>query len=229
MTRALVITLVMTLAALLSGCSGLARTVYPPSPEPTELEAATSENAKLRKENAELTRVNHDLAYDLENTRIDLQKARAALEAQGLEPAETVPAFREVQIDRVALGMLTGPSNWDGKPGFDGIAVSFQVKDTEGTTLKRIGNVVFDLVDISDRKEEVIMSWAVPAEVLLESWQTLPPGYRLKLPWQGDPPYGRDLLFRAAFTSATGRRLNASIVFKLEPEKERHIAPEPEK
>jgi hypothetical protein len=211
----------LALVSLLCGCAGLARTAYPPSPEPTDLEAALAEAAALRKENAELTRINRDLAYEVENLRIDLLKARAALDASGLQPAESVPAFREVQIDRVGLGMLTGPSNWDGRPGLDGIAVSFQVKDSEGTTLKRIGNVVFDLVDISDRKQDVVMSWAVPAQVLLDSWQTLPPGFRLKLPWRGDPPYGRELLLRSAFTSAAGREFTASITFRLEPEEKR--------
>jgi hypothetical protein len=201
--------------ALLSGCMSAVR-VIPPSQEKTPLEAALAENTRLKAQLDAETEVNHKLAYDLEVARIDLQKCQAALAQQGLAPAETVPAFRDYMPDHLILGMLTGPSNWTGGKDFDGIAAYLLVKDSEGTTMKSKGNVVYDLIDTSLRKPETVMSWAIPAEVLGSTWESLPPGFRMRLPWQGKVPWGHHVLFRVTYMDAYGHTLTAEITFVLE-------------
>ncbi len=210
--------LTMLLAAMLSGCISVAR-LFPPSEEQTTFEQAVEENARLKKMLKTETHLNHTLAYELEIARIDLQKAQAALAAKGASAAnEKVRAFQDYEVASMRFGILTGPSNWDGKPGVDGFKVYLILKDSEGTTLKRKGNCIFDLIDISRRRERVIMSWAVPAEVLGAYWQSLPPGFHVKLPWQGEVPWGDEVVLRGTFTNAYGRQFSTSRVFRLERE-----------
>ncbi|MCD6405360.1 MAG: hypothetical protein J7M19_06005 [Planctomycetes bacterium] len=210
--------LTMLLAAMLSGCISVAR-LFPPSEEQTTFEQAVEENARLKKMLKTETQLNHTLAYKLEVARIDLQKAQAAVVAKEASAAdEEVAAFQDYEVARVRFGLLTGPSNWDDKPGLDGFRVYLIVEDSEGTTLKRKGNCIFDLIDISRRRERVIMSWAVPAEVLGSYWQSLPPGFRVKLPWQAEVPWGDEVVLRGTFTNAYGRQFSASRVFRLERE-----------
>ena len=151
------------IAMLCSGCARLAR-IIPPSEEKTPLERALDENAWLNESLATETQVNRHLAYELEKTRIELEQARAALQVKAGKTVEVVPAFRDYLVENIKFGMLTGPSDWDGQPGLDGFSVSLLVEDSEGTTLKRKGNALFELIDIAGRKQEVIMTWALPAE-----------------------------------------------------------------
>jgi len=229
------ICLVVLSALALSGCVRAAQLI-PPSKEKTREERLTDENAQLRERLQAEEEVNHRLAYQLEKARIELERARAAAVSaraaadRAAREALPEPAFEDFQIERVRLGLLTGPSNWDGKPGLDGFKVYLIAEDSEGTTLKRKGNCSFDLVDLS-QGEEVIMSWALPAEDLGDRWQALPPGFRVTLPWKGEVPWGDDVALRAKFTDAWGREFTAARVFTLKREEhggreEKPAAPE---
>jgi hypothetical protein len=210
--------LAMLAAALLAGCTTLAQAI-PPSPEKSELEKTRDENAHLKELLAVEIELNHGLAYELEVTRIELQKAKAALVAEGAKPVAEVPAFEDFEVRRIRFGLVTGLSDWDGKPGIDGFKVYLIGEDSEGTTLKRKGNAAFDLVDVSRRQQEVIMSWEFPADVLARGWQSLPPGFRVTLPWKGEVPWGDEVLLRATFTDSHGRVFTTSRVFLLEEKK----------
>ena len=199
----------------LCGCAGLAP-LYPPSEEKTQQEKLADENARLKALYETEHELNMKLAYELETTRIELEKARSALATEGREPAEAVIAFQDFEACCVRFGLLTGISDWDGEAGPDGFRVYLLVKDSEGTTLKRKGNCRFDLIDIASRNDEVIMSWAVPAEVLGGSWHSLPPGFRVLLPWKGEVPWGDEVVLRASFTDSYGRQFQTSRVFTLE-------------
>ncbi len=202
-------------AFLVSGCTSLAR-VIPPSEEPTPQEITADDNRRMKELYEAEHEMNMRLAYKLEKTLIELEKARAALVAAEAKPAETVPAFQDFEISIVRFGLLTGISDWDDAPGADGFKVYLITEDSEGTTLKRKGNCVVDLIDISRRGREVIMSWHVPAETLAGLWQSFPPGWRLTLPWKGDVPWGDEAVLRATFTDAHGREFQVSRVFRLE-------------
>ncbi len=206
---------IVLLAATASGCTTVAK-MFPRSERPTTLGAALTQNAQLKDLLAAETEVNYNIAYELEVTRIELQKARAGLAAAGAQAAAEVPAFDDFEVVQVKLGILTGLSDWDGEHGYDGFKVTLLTEDSEGTVLKRKGNVLLDLIDISRRSEEVIMTWAVPAEVLGSYWGSLPPGFRVKLPWRGEVPWGDDVVLRATFTDSRGRVFTASRVFTLE-------------
>jgi len=204
----------LAVSAALSGCTTAAR-IFPASRERTPLERALDENKRLKEQIATENQVNHDLAYQLEIARIDLQKAQAALAAKEIAPAETVPAFQDFEVARIQLGMLTGPAHWSGGQVSDGIAAYLLPKDSNDDTIKRKGNCLFELIDVSNRSEKVIMSWPMPADALGSHWESIPPGYRVRLPWQGEVPWGDDCVFRATFTDAYGRAFTATRLFRL--------------
>ncbi len=203
-----------------SGCTTIARAI-PASEEPSPEQILADDNRRLREQYDAEHALNMRLAYELEKTRIELEKARSALAASDAKPAETVPAFQDFEVSRIRFGLLTGISNWDGEPGADGFKVYLLTEDSEGTTLKRKGNCLVELIDIARGKEVVIMSWPVPAETLAGTWQSFPPGWRLQLPWQADVPWGDEAVLRATFTDAHGREFQVSRVFRLEGPNER--------
>lgn len=209
------VTAIMLAVLLACGCRSLAH-IYPPSEEKSPQEKLADENTRLKALYETEHELNMKLAYELEVTRIELEKARSALITEGREPAEAVIAFQDFEAWCIKYGLLTGISDWDGEPGADGFRVYLLVKDSEGTTLKRKGNCRFDLINISNRRDEVIMSWPVPAEVLGGYWYSLPPGFRILLPWKGEVPWGSEVVLRAAFTDSFGRRFQTSQIFKLE-------------
>jgi hypothetical protein len=203
---------VVLVAAVACGCATLA----PPSREQPPLAKALSENARLKESLDAEVQVNHRLAYELEISRINLEKAQAALEAKDAKPAATVPAFQDYEVDHIRLGMLTGPADWTRTGAYDGVAAYLLPLDSDDDVLKRKGNCAFELLDVTRNDGKVIMTWAVPAEVLGSYWQSVPPGYRVKLPWQGDVPYGDDVVVRATFTDAFGRTFVTSKLFHLD-------------
>jgi hypothetical protein len=206
------------LAALFAaGCTGLVRAI-PPSREPCTEERLANENARLQRRYDTEHELNMRLAYELETTRIEIERLRAALAASttDAEDAPPVAAFEDFEVRKVRFGLLTGPSDWDDKPGPDGIKVFILPEDSEGTTLKRKGSVLFELLDIANREQKVVMSWPVPAETLAANWWSLPPGFRMELPWRGQVPWGHEVLFRATFTDARGIVHQTSTVFVLE-------------
>jgi len=207
-------------SAVFCGCTSVMSAI-PPSPRQEPLEKALGENKRLQESLEAEIQVNHRLAYELEMARIDLLKAQAGLTAAQAKAAPTVPAFQDYQVERVDLGLLTGPADWDQAHGYDGIAAYLLLKDGDGDVIKRKGNCVFDLIDVARSKQDVVMSWAVPADVLGANWQSLPRGFRLKLPWQGDVPYGDDCVLRASFTDAFGRSFTASRLLHLEEQPQR--------
>lgn len=209
MKRAIAMVLV---AAAACGCAAL----MPPSREQPPLAKALSENARLKESLDAEVQVNHRLAYELEILRINLEKAQAALEAKDAKPAATVPAFQDYEVDHISLGMLTGPSDWTRTGGYDGIAAYLLALDSDDDVLKRKGNCLFELQDVTRGEGTVIMTWAFPAEVLGSHWQSVPPGYRVKLPWQGEVPYGDDVVLRATFTDSFGRTFVTSKLFHLD-------------
>ena len=214
MNRLLAIVLV---SALSCGCMSMAAAL-PPSREKTTLEAAVDENARLKKSLEAEVEVNHRLAYDLEIARINLEKAEAGLAAAQGKPAATVPAFQDYEVDHIRFGLLTGTADWDDSPGYDGIIAYLLLLDGDDDVIKRKGNCALDLVDLSHGSEKLVMTWAVPAEVLGSYWHSIPPGFRVKLPWQGDVPYGDECVLRATFTDAYGRTFTASKLIRLDKE-----------
>lgn len=200
-------------------CSGCARmaAIIPPSREKPTAEVLADENSELNKKLDAEIQINHRLAYELEKARIENEKAQAALSTAGAQPAETVPAFQDFEVAKIDFGLLTGASDWDDKPGYDGMMIFLLPRDSEGDVIKRRGSCAFELVDVS-RSNKVLMTWAVPSEILGEYWMSTPAGFRIKLPWQGDPPYGDNVVLNASFTDAYGRNFTASKLMKLVPQ-----------
>jgi len=196
---------------MLAGCP----VVSPPSREKTAAESREEENARLKKMYEAEVEVNRTLAYKLEVTRIDLEKAHAALELAKVEPAQTVPAFQDFEVDHIRFGWLTGSGDWDGNPGYDGIIAYLLLLDSTGDVLKRKGSCAFELVDMT-KGGNAVMTWGVPAEVIGTSWHGVPPGFRVKLPWQGEAPYGDECVLKATFTDAYGRTFTASKLMRIE-------------
>ena len=202
-------------AAALCGCVKMA-SMLPPSREKEPRELLAEENKNLKKQLDAEIQVNHRLAYELEKARIEVQKAEAGLTAAAAKPAETVQAFQDFEVAKVDFGMLTGPADWDGAPGYDGIMVFLLPRDTDGSVIKRRGSCSFDLIDVT-RGDKAVMTWAVPSEVIGSHWQSVPASFRIKLPWQGEAPYGDDCVLRASFTDAYARTFTATTLFKLKP------------
>lgn len=207
---------VFLIALACSGCVRMA-SIIPPSAEKTQAEKLEAENAALKKNLEAEIQVNHRLAYELEKMRIENEKAKAALAAAGANPAETVAAFQDFEVAKIDFGLLTGAADWDGKPGYDGVMVFLLPRDSEGDVIKRRGSCAFELVGVS-RGNKVLMTWGVPSEILGEYWAGAPAGFRMKLPWQGDPPYGDNVVLNASFTDSYGRTFTASKLMKLIPQ-----------
>lgn len=206
---------VIAAACFLSGCTSVA-SLYPRSRDKSAMEKLGDENERLNTLYETEHALNLKLAYDLEITRIELQKAREALGERGLRPAREVPVFQDFEVQRIRFGFLTGLSDWDEEPGADGLRAYLLPEDSEGTTLKRKGNCVFDLIDITGRRQRVIMSWEFPADELGATWYSLPPGFRLKLPWKGEVPWGHEVILRATYVDAYAREFQVSRTYTLE-------------
>lgn len=210
-----IILAVIAAACFLSGCTTVA-SLFPRSREKSEMEKLADDNQRLNTLYETEHTLNLSLAYDLEITRIELLKAREALGQRGLRPASEVPVFQDFEVQRVRFGFLTGLSDWDEEPGVDGLRVYLLPEDSEGTTLKRKGNCVFDLIDITGRKQSVIMSWKLPADELGATWYSIPPGFRLKLPWKGEVPWGHEVILRATYVDSYAREFQVSRAYTLE-------------
>jgi outer membrane murein-binding lipoprotein Lpp len=124
---------------------------------------------------------------------------------QGTPPPATTQDF---EVERISLGMLTGPADWDGQPGDDGIIVYLYPLDRSGDTVKRAGDCTFELFDLRHSERPLVMTWHIAAGEAAGLWETFPGCYRFKLAWQGSGAPPPEPVLKATFITLSGREFS---------------------
>jgi len=129
--------------------------------------------------------------------------------------------FKAVQIE---LGSITGPADFDGRAGDDGVRVLVQPRDRYGDLVKRAGTLEVDVVDAArEGAEQRFADWQFTQTQLAPAWVSGllgVGGYSLELKWpSGKLPERARLKLVVRFTTLDSRTLEATkdIEVKLPP------------
>jgi hypothetical protein len=170
---------------------------------------------KVRELGDQVEKLQNDVA--VKETVIQEQKKQiAALQQLGDKRLEKLYTVREIRVER-----LTGPANYDGKPGNDGITVYIQPIDRDGHVIKAAGAIRVELFDLAnpDGKRR-IGEYRLDVDHAGQAWygRLMTNHYTLKCPWRVGPPAHDEITVRAEFTEyLTGKSFRAQHVVKLKP------------
>lgn len=186
-----------SLAVLAPACT------YTPPPN------LAAENERLRASLAETERRITELRVSLSEMEKRLQSARGLSDAQ---------MANLILPEKIVIDPLSGPDDFDGKPGNDGIAVYLKPVDRDGDTLKVAGDIRIELYDLANPAGgNLLGTCEFTAEQARGMWygKLLTYHYTLKCPWQ-TPPQHDEVTIRAVFTeSLTQRVLTAQAVCRV--------------
>ena len=114
----------------------------------------------------------------------------------------------EIQIDP-----LTGGSNWDGKPGDDGVTVYLKPVDRDGDAVKAAGDVRIEILDLDNPPDQQLVGrYGVEADQLGKLWygKLMTQHYTFECPWTKSKPRHGQLTVRVKFIDyATKKTLTA--------------------
>ena len=167
-------------------------------------DALAEANAKLRAVRADLA------AADRETVALRARLTDAgAVVAEAPEQTRALGRVAGVELSR----MLTGGLDRDGAPGDELLAVTLAPVDADGEPVKAAGSVEIDLTDLAaDGAGRELGSWSFDAADAADRWRStaVGSGYRFRVPLAltGDAP--RKLHLHARFTTADGRRFDAT-------------------
>ena len=133
---------------------------------------------------------------------------------QGLPPDRPVDLFAAASMDIVSR---SGGTDFDGKPGDDGVTLYLRPKDAEGDVVKVSGRITVQLLDNADPNspQVVAVCTLATADELRAAWhgKFATDHYTIKCPFstQAKLPKSETLLANVSFTDyLTGRTLLAS-------------------
>lgn len=115
----------------------------------------------------------------------------------------------EIQIDP-----LTGGSDFDDRPGDDGLTIYLRPIDQHGDAVKAPGTIEVEVLDLAARQHDV-GRYRFEIDQLGELWiaKLMTDHYTLKCPWKGAPPQNSELTVRVSFEDyISGRVLTAQTV-----------------
>lgn len=124
----------------------------------------------------------------------------------------------DIQIDP-----LTGGSNWDGKPGDDGVTVYVKPVDRDGDAIKAAGDVRIEILDLGNPPDQQLVGrYGVEADQLGKLWygKLMTQHYTFECPWTKTRPRHEQLTVRVTFIDyATKNTLTAQALcsVKLAP------------
>jgi hypothetical protein len=138
----------------------------------------------------------------------------ATLQHLGDKRLEKLYYVTAIRIDR-----LTGPANYDDKPGPDGITVYIQPVDQDGHVIKAAGDIRIQLLDLANADgKHLIGEYRLDAEHARKAWygRLMTNHYSVKCPWRSGPPAHEDITVRVEFTDyLTGKTFRDQMVVKL--------------
>lgn len=193
-----------TLAACLTLLAAVAPAcTYTPPPN------LAAENDRLRASLADAERRNEELRVSVTEMEKRLQSVRGVSDAQ---------MANLILPEKIVIDPLSGPDDFDGQPGNDGIAVYLKPVDRDGDTLKVAGDVRIELYDLANPEGgKLLGTCEFTAEQARGMWygKLLTYHYTLKCPWQ-TPPQHEEVTIRVVFTEAlTQRVLTAQSVCRV--------------
>jgi len=126
------------------------------------------------------------------------------------KPPEQVPptlaGMPEFVVEAVEIAFYSVPFDRNDDGIHDGMAVYVCPTDRDGETLKRVGEVKLELIDLAADPRETLMQWEFPPQESLKHWSSIPRGYLFNLPWQGGkPPPIEEIYLKVTFTDRRGR------------------------
>lgn len=122
----------------------------------------------------------------------------------------------ECVVEAVEIGFLSVPYDKNDDGIDDGITVYVCPTDQDGETLKRVGQVKLDLIDLAPDPPATLMHWEFSTRETVKHWSSLPRGYLFNLPWQGGkPPEADQLYLKVTFIDLQGRSFTDERKFSL--------------
>jgi len=116
---------------------------------------------------------------------------------------DEVPEF---VVEKVNIGLFSVPFDKDKDGIDDGLSVYVCPTDREGDTIKRVGMVKLDLIDLSSDQPTCLMHWEFPPQETVKHWEWLLRGYGFKLFWQGGkPPVSEEVYLKVTFIDKSGK------------------------
>lgn len=138
---------------------------------------------------------------------------------------QTARGFTDDQLahifypEKIVIDSLSGPDDYDGKPGDDGITVYIRPVDRFGDAVKVAGDIRIELYDLAlPGEQKLIGSYEFPVDQTAKLWygKFLTYHFTLKCPWQQGPPKNPDITIRAVFRDfLTKRVMSAQTVVKV--------------
>jgi hypothetical protein len=120
----------------------------------------------------------------------------------------------EIQIDP-----LTGGSDWDGKPGDDGVTVYLRPIDRDGDVVKAAGDLRIEILDLENPPDrQLVGRYGVSVDELGKLWygKLMTQHYTLECPWTRGRPQHDTLTVKVNFVEyVTQRTLTAQAVCKV--------------
>ena len=138
---------------------------------------------------------------------LNLRVPGAAGEAETFE-------FPPLRLAKIELALDSGPANWTGDDGHDGVVVTVIPKDQFGHTVKipcAVKVELFDMQALGGFRGESILKWpTVPPAKVNESWvDSTFSGYHLKLEWETIPPPAKPVVLVVTIITRSGDAASA--------------------
>ena len=112
--------------------------------------------------------------------------------------------------ERLVIDSLSGGSDYDGKPGDDGVTVYLKPVDREGDIIKVAGDVRIQLYDLAaPPQQNFIGEYFIPVDQIGKLWhgKLLTSHFTIKCPWPHDPPRHPEITIRATFVDYFTKRV----------------------
>lgn len=179
----------------------------------TSTERMRQLDQQMRELGDQVDKLNKDVAA--KDATIEAQRRQiTTLQNLGERRLEKLYYVTAIKIDR-----LTGPANFDDKPGNDGIVVYFSPIDQEGHTIKAAGDIRIQLLDLANPDgQHLIGEYRLDVDHARKAWhgRMLTNHYSVKCPWKSGPPVHDEITVRVEFVDyLTGNTFRDQVVTKL--------------
>ncbi len=109
---------------------------------------------------------------------------------------------------QLVIDPLTGGSDWDGRPGDDGVTVYLKPLDRDGDIIKAAGEIKIQLLDLAAEAKSLGV-YTVPVDDVGKIWygKMMTQHYTVRCPWNRGPPEHSELTVRAVFVDYLTQRV----------------------
>lgn len=126
--------------------------------------------------------------------------------------------------EKLVIDKLSGGSDYDGRPGDDGVTVYLRPVDREGNVIKVVGDISIQLYDLAaPPQQNFIGEYKIPVDQAGRLWhgKFLTNHYTIKCPWPHGPPKHTEITIRATFVDYLTKRVisaQTTCTVKLPPD-----------